>query len=151
MEKVKVLRKYPPQRDNILLILHELQRLNPQNYLTEDDLRLVSQYLSLPLSEVAGVATFYSLFSLKPRGKYVIRVCKSPACHLEGAVSLLQEIKNFLGIEEGDTTADGMFTLETSECLGHCAEAPVMMVNDQVFTKLSGERVGEIIDRLRRS
>jgi NADH:ubiquinone oxidoreductase subunit E len=98
-----------------------------------------------------GVATFYSLFSLKPRGKYVIRVCESPPCHLEGAESILEEIKNYLRLEEGQTTEDGIFTLETSECLGHCAESPVMMINEEVYGNLTAEKVHSILDELRRA
>jgi len=151
MEKVKILRKFDAKRENILLLLQALQKANPRNYLTEEDLRLVSHYLSLPLSYVMGVATFYSLFSLKPRGKYVIRVCESPPCHLEGAESILEEIKNYLRLEEGQTTEDGIFTLETSECLGHCAESPVMMINEEVYGNLTAEKVRSILDELRRA
>jgi len=151
MEKVKILKKFDAKNENILLLLHALQKANPRNYLTEEDLRLVANYLSLPLGNVMGVATFYSLFSLKPRGKYIIRVCDSPPCHLEGSESILEEIKKYLSLEVGQTTRDGIFTLETSECLGHCAESPVMMINEEVHGNLTAEKVRSILDKLRRA
>jgi len=150
MQQIKILKKEEDKRENILSLLHALQRANPENYLSEEDLKAVASYLSLPLSEVLSVATFYSMYSLKPRGKFVIRLCDYPPCYLANSISILEEIKKELGIEVGETTSDGLFTLELSSCLGVCAQAPAMMINDQVYGNLDPKKVFEILDELRR-
>lgn len=150
MEKIRVLKRFEPRKENILSLLHALQRSNPQNYLKEEDLKLVSDYLSVPLSFVTSVATFYSMFSLKPRGKYIIRVCESPPCHLLGSGSLVESLKELLGVDVGETTPDGLFTLEFSSCLGVCGVAPAMMINEEVYGNLTPEKVRSVINDLRR-
>jgi NADH-quinone oxidoreductase subunit E len=150
MERIRILKKYEPKRENLLLLLHALQRNNPQNDLTEEDLTSTAQYLSLPLSEINGVATFYSMYALKPRGQYLVRICQSPPCHLAGSTNLIEEISTFLGVKVGETTPDGLFTLETTECLGVCGVAPVMMVNEEVHGNLTTERVRAILAEKRR-
>jgi NADH:ubiquinone oxidoreductase subunit E len=94
---------------------------------------------------VQGVITFYSQFSLKPRGKYVIRVCRGTACHVRGGRSILKIVKRELGVDEGQTTQDYNFTLETVACLGACFLAPTMMVNKTYFGKLSPPKIGSIL------
>ncbi|MCR4433110.1 MAG: NAD(P)H-dependent oxidoreductase subunit E [Caldiserica bacterium] len=150
MEKVRILKRFEPRKENLLSLLHALQRSNPQNYLEEEDLKLAANYLSLPLSFVSSVATFYSMFSLKPRGKYIIRICESPPCHLVGAESIIDTVSNFLGIKVGETTPDGLFTLELSSCLGVCGVAPAMMVNEEVYGNLTPEKVRSVLNDLRR-
>ncbi|MGB9834470.1 MAG: NAD(P)H-dependent oxidoreductase subunit E [bacterium] len=150
MEKVRILKRFEPRKENLLSLLHALQRSNPQNYLEEEDLKLAANYLSLPLSFVSSVATFYSMFSLKPRGKYIVRICESPPCHLVGAESIIDTVSNFLGIKVGETTPDGLFTLELSSCLGVCGVAPAMMVNEEVYGNLTPEKVRSVLNDLRR-
>ncbi|MDI6868910.1 MAG: NAD(P)H-dependent oxidoreductase subunit E [Coprothermobacterota bacterium] len=150
MEKVRILKRFEPRKENLLSLLHALQRSNPQNYLEEEDLKLAANYLSLPLSFVSSVATFYSMFSLKPRGKYIVRICESPPCHLVGAESIIDAVSNFLGIKVGETTPDGLFTLELSSCLGVCGVAPAMMVNEEVYGNLTPEKVRSVLNDLRR-
>ncbi len=149
MEKLELISKYPRSREYLLLILHELQRANPRNYLTPEDLRLAADYLNLPLSAVHDTVTFYTMFSLRPRGKHIIRLCDSPPCHLAGSWSLLSALKRELGIEVGETTPDGLFTLELTSCLGVCGVAPAMMVDDEVYGNLTEERLREILDSYR--
>ncbi len=149
MEKLELISKYPRSREYLLLILHELQRANPHNYLTPEDLRLAADYLNLPLSAVHDTVTFYTMFSLRPRGKHIIRLCDSPPCHLAGSWSLLSALKRELGIEVGETTPDGLFTLELTSCLGVCGVAPAMMVDDEVYGNLTEERLREILDSYR--
>ena len=149
MEKLELISKYPRSREYLLLILHELQRHNPRNYLTPEDLRLVADYLGLPLSAVHDTVTFYTMFSLRPRGKHIIRLCDSPPCHLAGSWSLLSALKRELGIEVGETTPDGLFTLELTSCLGVCGVAPAMMVDDEVYGNLTEGRLRKILDSYR--
>jgi NADH:ubiquinone oxidoreductase subunit E len=101
--------------------------------------------LNLFPSEVQGVITFYSGFSLKPKGKYVLKVCRGTACHVKGGQSLLRLMKGDLGLEDGETSEDYQFTLETAACLGACALAPTMMVNRTYFGKLSPVKVNSIL------
>jgi NADH-quinone oxidoreductase subunit E len=150
MSTQKTLKKFNPQRDNLLLILHALQDNNPQNYLTEEDLDATARYLKLTKSSVYGVARYYSMFSLKPRGKYIIRVCVSPVCELLKVDTIVSDMEKLLEIKTGETTSDGLFTLELSECLGQCQEAPSMMINKEVFNNLTPERIREIISEYRK-
>ncbi len=150
MTREEILNKYGKSRDNLLYILHEIQDNNPRNYLTEEDLKVVAKWLGIPYSYVHGVATFYSMFSLTPRGKYIIRVCESPTCHLLGSNDVLVELVKQLGIGIGETTEDGLFTLELTSCLGVCGVAPVMMINKEVYGNLTPEKVREVIEQKRR-
>ena len=144
-QKLKILERFPKHRAQLLSILHALQRANPRNHLTGEDLRLVAKYLDLPLSEVHDAVTFYSMFSLKPRGRHVIRICTSPPCHLAGGWSVLSALQEELGIAVGETTPDGLFTLETTSCLGICGVAPAMMIDDEVYGQLTPKRLREIL------
>ncbi len=150
MDKHALVQKFPRSPDVLLALLHALQRANPQNYLTPADLQLAAEHLGLPLSRVRDAVTFYTMFSLRPRGRHILRVCASPNCHLAGAWSVLDELKQVLDVEVGETTPDGLFTLELTSCLGACGVAPVMMVDEEVFGNLTPERVREIISRIRR-
>jgi len=149
MEKLALIKRYGRSRDQLLAILHELQRANPQNYLTGEDLRLVADYLGLPLSAVHDAVTFYSMFSLVPRGRHIIRVCNSPPCHLAGSWSLLSALKEELGVDVGGTTPDGLFTLELTSCLGVCGVAPAMMIDDEVYGNLTPEKLREVLASFR--
>jgi NADH-quinone oxidoreductase subunit E len=149
MDKNSVINAFTPQRDNLLNILHALQNSNPQNYLTIDDLKLVAQYLNISLSSVFGVARYYSMFSLKPRGKYVIRVCKSPVCNMIGNKEIFNEIENSLETRPGEISVDQLFSVEETECLGRCAKAPAMMINDKTYTALDKKKVKELIQNIR--
>ena len=145
MAPEKIIAKYARSAENLLSILHDLQDAREQHYLTDPDMRLAAEYLHLPFSFVHGVATFYTMFSLTPRGRFIIRICQSPPCHLMGATTVEQELRRFLKVDFGQTTPDGLFTLEMSSCLGVCGVAPAMMVNDEVFGNLTPGRVQEIL------
>jgi NADH-quinone oxidoreductase subunit E len=149
MKREKILRKYEPTGDNLLGILHDIQNASPEHYLSDDDLRAVADFLGLAYSFVYGVATFYTMFSLKPRGRNLIRVCQSPPCHLLGSSTISRELIKLLRIGFGETTADKLFTLEMTSCLGVCGVAPAMMVNDRVYGNLTAERIAGIIEGLR--
>ena len=150
MTSQKIIQQYDPSPENLLSILHDLQDANQRHYLTEQDLQDAAAYLRLPISFVEGVATFYTMFSLTPRGKYIIRICESPPCHLMGSTTIAQELMNLLGIQFGETTGDELFTLEMSSCLGVCGVAPAMMINDEVYGNLTPHRILEILEEKRR-
>jgi NADH-quinone oxidoreductase subunit E len=146
MEAQEILKKHKPTRDNLLNILHELQNQHPEQYITPEAMDLVARYLNMTRSSVYGAVDYYSMLSLKPRGKYIIRVCISPVCHILKADGIIARLESLLGIKAGETTTDKLFTLEVAECLGQCQEAPSMMVNDKVYNNLTDETIGSIID-----
>lgn len=116
-------------------------------YLPEEILTYIATSLGISPASVFGVATFYSLFTMKPKGKYIIRICDGTACHVKGSMNLYETLCNKLSLKEGaDSTPDMLFTLETVNCLGACGLAPAMVINDEVFGQLTPERVDSIID-----
>lgn len=142
--------KYTPDKDNLIQILHEIQDTHPQHYISEEAVQAVAEYLNLPPNHIYGVLTFYTMYSTKPRGSNIIRLCESPPCYIKGSENILRKLQILLGVETGETTKDGVFTLELCACLGVCGNAPVMMINNDVYGDLTEERVEEIIARIRR-
>ena len=149
MRKADILDKYPPKMENVLLILHDFQNTSRWNYLSEKDLYRVAKHLNTTLGVIYGIASYYTMFSLSPRGKHVIRICRSPVCHLTGMIDILSELTKILKIDIGATTADKYFTLETSECLGHCDSAPAMMVDDVLYGNLTLGEIRKIVQHCR--
>lgn len=149
MDQQEILNGFGPDRANLLPILHALQDNHPQNYLAEESLRAVARHLKINLSWVYGVTGYYSMFSMKPRGRYIIRVCNSPICNMLGSSGIIEALTGILGIGKGETTPDGLFTVEEAECLGICDVAPAMIVNRKVYGNLTHESLKEIIDELR--
>jgi len=130
--------------------LHDIQDHHPQHYISEEAVQVVAEYLNIPTNHIYGVLTFYTMYSTKPRGKNIIRLCESPPCYVKGSTNILRKLKMLLGVNTGETTKDGMFTLELCACLGVCGNAPVMMINEDVYGDLTEEKVEEIIDKIRR-
>ena len=145
MELKFIFEKFTPQKDNLLLILHEIQKNNPENFISKEDVDAVAKYLNVSTSSVAGVIGYYSMFSDKPRGENVIRVCSSPVCSMLGSEHLSEVISKILNIAVTETTTDKKFTLEFAECLGHCHVAPVMMINDKVYGNLNFDKITEVL------
>ncbi len=149
MSTKEIIKQFEPAQHNLLHILHAVQDAHPANYITEEALEETARHLGITKSSVYGVARYYTMFSLKPRGKYVIRVCASPVCELLKAMDLIAFLEEELKVKTGETTGDGMFTLELSECLGQCQEAPSMMINDKVHNNLTRDGIRKIIRSLR--
>lgn len=141
----KFIKKYAPTKDNLIYILHEIQDNHPQQYVSEDAVKEVSDYLKISQAHIYGVLTFYTMFSTKPRGKYIIRLCESPPCFLRGSEKILKKLKEILNVKIGETTEDGLFTLELCACLGVCGNAPVMMINEDVYGDLTEKKTETII------
>ena len=137
------LEEYKEQKWSLIPLLQKVQE--EFGYIPPEAIEPIAKALHLFPSEVQGVITFYSQFSLKPRGKYVIRVCKGTACHVRGGRSILKIAKRELGVEEGQTTDDYQYTLETVACLGACFLAPTMMVNKNYFGKLTPPKINSIL------
>lgn len=129
--------------EKVIPLLQEIQKRH--GYLSEEIVEAVSKEIGLPVSRLYGVATFYSQFRFSPIGKYLIKVCKGTACHVAGAEKIYSIISEELGIIEGETTEDGLFTLESVACLGCCSLAPVIMINDSIYGKLSPAKMSKIL------
>ncbi|MBP9036652.1 MAG: NADH-quinone oxidoreductase subunit NuoE [Candidatus Cloacimonas sp.] len=145
----EICKKYAPHKDNLIQILHEIQNADPQHYISNEAVDTVAEYLNIPANHIYGVLTFYTMYSTKPRGKNIIRLCESPPCYIKGSENILRKLKVLLGVNVGETTKDGLFTLELCACLGVCGNAPVMMINDDFYGDLTEEKVEEIIDKIR--
>ncbi|MBN1892543.1 MAG: NADH-quinone oxidoreductase subunit NuoE [Clostridiales bacterium] len=131
----------------LIAVLHKVQM--HYGYLPRPILDDVAQRLQVPTAVVSGVSSFYHFFRLTPKGKYTISVCMGTACFVKGADKILEAIQSQLGIEIGETTGDGFFTLEQSRCLGVCALAPVMTINDKVYSRVTPTKIPEILNQLR--
>ena len=138
-----IIEKRKGEKWGLIPLLQEIQE--EVGYIPPEAIEPVAEALNLFPSEVQGVITFYSGFSLTPKGKYVLKVCRGTACHVKGGQSLLRLMKGDLGLEDGETSEDYQFTLETTACLGACALAPTMMVNRTYFGKLSPVKVNSIL------
>ena len=138
-----VLIKYRGQEGALIPVLQDAQEI--YGYLPEEVLVSVGKRLGIPMSRIYGVVTFYAQFYLSPRGRHTVRVCRGTACYVRGGKSILNVVKETLGVGEGETTEDFMFSLETVACLGTCFLAPVMMVGRNYYGKLIPQRVPSII------
>ena len=131
----------------LIAVLHKIQAR--YGYLSDDHMNQVAQRMQIPTSTISGVATFYHFFRLKPQGRYSISVCLGTACFVKGADKVLDAFRTELGIDMGDTTEDELFSLECSRCIGVCALAPVVTVNEKVFSRVTPNQVPELIHRLK--
>ena len=141
--------KYPADRRQsaVLACLAIVQQ--EQGYINTESEQAVADYLGMPSIAVHEVATFYSMFNLQPTGKYKLTLCTNLSCQLQGAGQALKALEEKLGIQVGETTEDGLFTLEQCECLGSCADAPVMLVNDRAMCSfMSDEKLRQLVDGL---
>lgn len=132
---------------SLITVLQRAQEI--YGYLPTDVMYAVADRLSVSPARVMGVATFYTQFRLAPVGKYLIMLCKGTACHVNGAETIEKALCGELGIKDGETTADGLFSLKTVACLGCCSLSPVMMINEEVFGSLTSQRAVEIINGIR--
>lgn len=141
----RVIERYKEQKGAMIPILHSIQQKT--GYLPEDVQAYVAEKMGIPLSEVYGIVSFYTLFTTQPQGKHKISVCMGTACYVRGAGLVLDELEKQLGIRVGETTKDGMFTLEACRCLGACGLAPVLTVDGHVHGRLTTNDVTDLISK----
>jgi len=143
-----IIRDHQSNKQNIIAILQDVQKVF--RYLPEEALNHISLKLDMTPAKIYSIATFYENFSLKPKGKYIIRICDGTACHVKHSIPILNALKKKLELDDGKhTSSDMLFTLETVSCLGACGLAPVMMVNDTVHSKVTPEYAEQLIDKIR--
>ncbi len=148
-DKVEELKRTYPTKDACLLpVLHIAQK--EFGYISPEVMEYVAGVVGVSPARVYGVATFYTMYNKKPVGKYHIQVCTNISCHLAGSSNVLETVKSVLGIQEGETTKDNMFTLSTVECLGACGFGPVVQINDDYYEQCTEQKVKEIIEDLRK-
>ncbi len=146
-DRFDYIKNYENSASSLIPLLQKTQEVF--GYLPREALEKISSYLDIPLTRVLGVATFYAQFRFEPLGKYVIKICHGTACHVNGAEDIAQALREETGIDEGQTTPDGLITVERVACLGCCSLAPVIMINDKVYGKLTGEAVRKLIRKLK--
>lgn len=145
----EIIKEYPPSHESLIPVLQKIQE--EYNFLSEDSIKEVARSLDLPLHHVFSVATFYNVFSLKPKGKNIVRVCMGSACHVRGAGRILREVEHLLGIENGETSTDGSYSLESVNCLGACALGPIIVINGNYNGHITPEKVQLILKEVRES
>lgn len=143
-EMQDLLEKYSNNKENLIQILNEVQV--KYGYIPKVAQLEIANYLNIALAEVYGVITFYSRFTLVPKGKYNVSVCLGTACFVKGSGDILERAKAKLGIKEGETTKDGKFSLDTTRCVGACGLAPVFTINDEVYGKATVKKIDEVLN-----
>ena len=136
------------QRDALIPILQEIQER--QGYLSREAVVLVGKALKLPVSKIYGVATFYNQFRFTPQGKYHIQVCRGTACHVKGSAAVLDALKRELKVESGETTRDGLFSLEVVACIGACGLAPVINIDGDFHANLTSQKIPSVLNQYRK-
>ena len=142
----KIMEPYKQEKDNLIPILNEVQE--KYGYIPKVAQMEISKYLEIPMAEIYGVITFYARFTLEPKGKYNISVCLGTACFVKGSQSILDRLKERLNLEDGKTSADGKYSIDTTRCVGACGIAPVFTVNDEVYGHATVKKLDEVLDEL---
>ena len=143
----EIINRYKDEETPLMLILSDIQK--EYGYIPLEVQELVSEKTGIPVAEIYGVVTFYSYFSLKPKGKYVIGVCLGTACYVKGSQQVIDKFSELLHIKPGETTEDGLFTLDALRCIGACGIAPAVSISGKVYSKVSVNEVPQIIESYR--
>jgi NADH-quinone oxidoreductase subunit E len=143
----KLCDRYTDEQGAIIELLQTIQE--EEQYLPREALERVSERLDIPLSQLFGLATFCRAFSLKPRGKYQITCCMGTACHVRGGKRIVDQLQRLLGIKVGDTTEDGLFSLESVNCVGACAVAPIVLLGDEYHGEMTSAKASELVHECR--
>ena len=141
----EVIERHKGEKGATIPVLHEAQEI--YGYLPLEVQEMISEGLGVPLAEIYGIVTFYAQFSLNPKGKYQIGVCLGTACYVKGSGDILEKVKELLGVEVGECSADGLFSIDATRCIGACGLAPVMTVNDDVYGRLTVDEVEGILKK----
>lgn len=145
-EKLKaVIESHKGMKGAVIPVLHEAQ--NIYGYLPIEVQQMISEGLNVPLAEIYGIVTFYAQFSLNPKGKYQIGVCLGTACYVKGSGDILEKVKELLGIDVGECTPDGKFSIDATRCIGACGLAPVLTINDEVYGRLTVDDIEDILKK----
>jgi NADH-quinone oxidoreductase subunit E len=144
---IELRNEFEGRPDELIPMLQRVQK--SLGYLPEETLLAIAKLTGLSAAKVFGVVTFYAQFRLQPIGKYIIKVCRGTACHVSASDQLLDDIRTYLNVAPGETTEDGLFTLETVACFGSCALAPVVVINESVYGLMNAAKTRKLLDKLR--
>ena len=144
-----IIKKYNQSPKELIAILLEVQEASGKNYVSEECADIIAKELNIPVSVVFDDLTFYAMFSTKPRGKYVIELCKSAACYVNDSKKVVKLFEEALEIKMGQTTEDGLFTLQYTECIGACKVSPAMKIGDRVYGNLDKQKIDDILNSYR--
>jgi len=139
--------RYANEKTPLMMILSDIQ--NEYGYIPLEVQQIVSEKTGISVAEIYGVVTFYSFFSLEPKGKYIIGCCLGTACYVKGAQQIIDKFSEILGIKAGQTTADGMFTIDALRCIGACGIAPAVSINGKVYPKMTVDKVASVVEEYR--
>ncbi|AIO19711.1 NADH-quinone oxidoreductase subunit E [Candidatus Izimaplasma bacterium HR1] len=142
----EVLKKYPQQKDYLLEILIDVDKMKDDHYVSESEISRIADYLGTKESHICSVMSFYTLLSTEPRGKYIIQICKDVPCYLNDTFNVVDTVCDFLGVDMGGTTEDNLFSVEFTACIGCCDDAPAMRINDTTYNGLSKGKVITILE-----
>jgi NADH-quinone oxidoreductase subunit E len=145
----RITRQYNYAKEKLLSILLDIQKESGKNYISEKSAITVAQELDMPISKLYDVISFYAMLNLEPKGKYIIEICKSPICHVNSCRSKAKIFEKLLGIQMGETTPDGLFTLEYTSCFGACDLGPAAKIGEKVYGNLDTEKIENIINSYR--
>ena len=143
----QIIDKYVEEQGALIQILLDVHQ--EYNWVLPEAAKLISDRMDIPITQVYRVASFYKALSLTPRGKHLVKVCLGTACHVRGGVGVMDRVSQIMGIEDGDTTKDGRFTVERVNCLGCCALGPIMTVDGEYYGKMIPEKVDEVLENYR--
>jgi NADH:ubiquinone oxidoreductase subunit E len=149
MQIDELIQKHGKAPEKLLSILLEFQKSNGNNSLSDDNIRAVAGAMGLPVSRVCSVVEFYSLLSRKKRGKHIIQMCGDVPCYINGSVNLKEALEKELGIAFGETTDDGLFTLEYTSCLGYCEQSPAMRIDEDMYGRVTPDALPAILEKYR--
>lgn len=144
-EVKEILEKYPKEKNQLIAVLNDVQE--KYGYIPKDAQMVISEEMSISMAEIYGVITFYSRFTLSPKGKYNVSICLGTACYVKGAQKLLDRAIERLHIQPGEVTEDGKFSIDDVRCVGACGLAPVFMINDEVYGNATVKEFDEVIDK----
>ena len=139
--------RYANKKTPLMMILSDIQ--NEFGYIPLEVQKIVSEKTGIPVAEIYGVVTFYSFFSLEPKGKYIIGCCLGTACYVKGAQQIIDKFSEILGIKAGETTTDGLFTIDALRCIGACGIAPAVSINGKVYPKMTVDKVASVVEEYR--
>ena len=143
------LKRFPREETYLIEILLEVQKQRSNHFLTTDEIRAIAEHVQVSEAKVCGVLSFYSLITDKPKGKYVIQICRDIPCHVNKQNDIVSTLEQMLGIRVGETTPNGLFTLEFSSCLGHCDASPCIRVDSRTYVHLTPDKIKAIIAEYR--
>lgn len=149
MELNEILSRFPREETRLIDILLEIQKHKKDHLISNEEIRLIADYVGVSEAKVCGVISFYSLLSSRPRGAYVIQICRDIPCHVNKQNDIVSTLEQILGIRMGETTPNGLFSLEYASCLGHCGEAPAMRIDGRTYVHLTPDKVKAIVAEYR--